>query len=159
MILSAVFPQYSLAAERTDEERFHSPERGLSACQTFTVPFRRIVDEQVWYGYEDEVFRFATSTEAVEETIGNVSRGRMKSGSHTRLRSNGYGMWCLTAGTHLLHCERHSLTSFRRCVPTIPRHCSHTTATWSQRTQYASSEINRRRDPQRIGVNVQRALS
>jgi hypothetical protein len=39
-------------------------------------------------------------------------------------------MWYLTAGTLLLDCERHSLTTFRRNVPTVPMLCSHETATW-----------------------------
>jgi hypothetical protein len=32
----------------------------------------------------------------------------------TKLRSNGNEMRCLTVGTHLLHCERHTVASFRR---------------------------------------------
>jgi hypothetical protein len=42
-------------------------------------------------------------------------------------------MWYLTAGTLLLDCERHSLTTFRRNVPTVPMLCSHKTATWYER--------------------------
>jgi hypothetical protein len=56
-------------------------------------------------------------------------RGDRTDWTDTKLRSDGNEMWCLAVGTHLVHSERHSLTSLRRNATDSPEACSDATAT------------------------------